>query len=323
MSKPVLDVQDLHVSYGDTPVLMGASMQVSPGEVVGLVGESGSGKSTFVQGALRLLGRPAVITGGEVTLDGTDVLGLDGAALRQLWWDRVSLVPQNALNALNPMLTIGAHFDDTLRAHGVMDPAERARRARAGLALVDLSLDTLTAHPHMLSGGMRQRVAIALALLLDPKLVVFDEPTTALDVVVERDIIDRIRSLQSDRGFAAVFITHDVSLLLTFAHRIAVLYAGQIVEVAPASELGGPASHPYTVGLLGALPPGLDEDREAVPIPGVPPSPDDRGTGCRFAPRCALADETCSVAPVLESVGANHRVACHRAQPGALLREEP
>ncbi|HCH65605.1 MAG TPA: ABC transporter ATP-binding protein [Deltaproteobacteria bacterium] len=260
MSGPVLDVRSLQVSYGTTPALKGVSLHVAPGEVVGLVGESGSGKSTLVQGALRLLGRPAVVTGGEVLLDGVDVLGLDGAGLRDVWWERVSLVPQNALNALNPMLTIGAHFDDTLAAHGVTDPQERRRRAEEGMALVELAPETLESHPHMLSGGMRQRVGIALALVLDPKLVIFDEPTTALDVVVERDILDRIQELQRERGFAALFITHDISLLLTFADRVAVMWKGELVETSPAAALGGPNSHPYTKALLAALPPAPGAD---------------------------------------------------------------
>jgi len=312
MSRPVLDVQELCVSYGAQPVLLGASLQVAPGEVMGLVGESGSGKTTLVQGALRMLGHPAVITGGSVTVAGQDVLALDAPGLRSLWWRSVSLVPQNALNALNPMLTVGAHFADTLLAHGVVDAGERRERARAGMALVDLSPETLAAHPHMLSGGMRQRVAIALALLLNPSLVVFDEPTTALDVVVERDILDRIKALQKERGFAALFITHDLSLLRTFADRVAVMYAGEVVEVAPVGAMGGPCSHPYTRGLVAALPPALGEDREASSIPGAPPMAGKRAPGCGFAPRCAEAEPACRAPQPLEVVAPDHRVACHR-----------
>ena len=312
MNDVVLHIQDLRVAYGSTAVLHGASLRVSAGEVLGLVGESGSGKSTLVQGALRMLGRPAVITGGDVILDGQSLFELDAAGLRRIWWNTVSLVPQNALNALNPMLTIGAHVDDTLLAHGITDAADRRRRAIDAMALVDLLPDTLTAHPHMLSGGMRQRVAIALALLLEPRLVVFDEPTTALDVVVERDILDRIRALQAERGFAAVFITHDISLLLTFADRIAVLYAGRVVEVAPARALGGPSSHPYTVGLLGALPPKLGEDRTAVPIAGVAPRAGQTTPGCAFAPRCTHASPKCEEPQALRALTDHHHVACHR-----------
>ena len=314
MSRPILDVQELRVSYGRQPVLLGASLQVAQGEVMGLVGESGSGKTTLVQGALRMLGHPAVITGGSVTVAGEDVLSLDASGLRSLWWRSVSLVPQNALNALNPMLTVGDHFSDTLLAHGVVDAGERKARAQAGMALVDLAPETLGAHPHMLSGGMRQRVAIALALLLNPSLVVFDEPTTALDVVVERDILDRIKALQRERGFAALFITHDLSLLRTFADRVAVMYAGEVVEVAPVSAMGGPRSHPYTRGLVAALPPALGEDREAIPIPGAPPMAGQRPSGCGFAPRCAEAEPACQSPQQLAGVGPGHRVACRRVR---------
>lgn len=316
MSTPILELVDFSVAYGPVQVLESASLRVLPGEVVGLVGESGSGKSTLVLGALRLLPAPAEITGGEVTLAGHDVLSMDPSRLRMLWWEDVALVPQNALNALNPVLSIGAHFDDTLAAHGMSGAAERRRRAEAGMALVDLDLATLDAWPHMLSGGMRQRVAIALALVLQPRLVVFDEPTTALDVVVERDILDRIRALQRERGFASLFITHDVSLLKTLADRVAVLYAGRLVEVGPVAQLGGPASHPYTQRLLAAIPPALGEDREARPIPGAPPQAGKRPRGCAFAPRCLERGPGCAVVPELRSLGPGHEVACHRRLPG-------
>ncbi len=316
MSAPILDIRDLRVAFGTTDILHGVSLQVTRGEIVGLVGESGSGKTTLVQGALRLLGPPGVITGGDVSLAGHDVLAAPPDTLRKLWWSTVSLVPQQALNALNPMLTIGAHFDDTLAAHGIPSASERRRRARESMALVDLAPETLDAHPHMLSGGMRQRVAIALALVLDPKLVVFDEPTTALDVVVEREILDRIRALQAARGFAAVFITHDLSLLATIADRIAVLYAGTLVEVAPAAALGGPQSHPYTRGLLHARPPNIGEERAAVPIPGAPPRPGTRTAGCVFAPRCPVRQAVCSDATPPTQTRANHQVACIHAFVG-------
>ena len=314
---PVLDIVDLRVAYGDTEVLSGASVSVRRGELLGLVGESGSGKSTLVQGALRLLPFPAQILGGRVLLDGVDLLGLSHAELRRVWWNKVALVPQNALSALNPMLTLREHFDETLRAHGITDPAERRRRADAGMRRVELAPDRLNAHPHMLSGGMRQRVAIALAMVLEPDVIVFDEPTTALDVVVERQILDQITALQAQQGFGAIFITHDLTLLQSIADRIAVLYAGQVMENAPVAELGGPKSHPYTRGLLGALPPRLDEDREAVAIPGAPPRVGSVPTGCPFAPRCGEVLDSCQTRPRLTEVAPQHLVACKKAEPGA------
>jgi peptide/nickel transport system ATP-binding protein len=316
MSAPVLEIEGLGVAYGSVEAVKDVSLTLAPGEVVGLVGESGSGKSTLIQGLLRTLPPPAVITAGQVRLKGQDVLAMDGPALRALRWRDVALVPQNALNALNPMLTVGDHFEDTLRAHGVRDTAELRRRAVEGMARVDMAPEQLRAYPHMLSGGMRQRVAIALALVLDPALVIFDEPTTALDVVVERDILDRVRALQAERGFAALFITHDVSLLLTFAHRIAVMYSGRLVELGPSAEIGRGGRHPYTQGLIGAMPPVLGEDRVARPIPGAPPRAGEALPGCRFAPRCSHVTAACTAAePALQTVGAGHTVACHAVTP--------
>lgn len=313
----VLDIVDLKVAYGDTQVLSGASLSLEAGELLGLVGESGSGKSTLVQGALRLLPFPAQILGGRVLLDGVDLLALSHAELRRTWWDKVALVPQNALSALNPMLTLRAHFNETLRAHGITDSQECRRRAEDGMRLVELSPERLNAHPHMLSGGMRQRVAIALAMVLKPEVIVFDEPTTALDVVVERQILDQIAALRASEGFGAIFITHDLRLLQSIADRIAVLYAGQVVEDAPAGELGGPQSHPYTRGLLAALPPRLDENREAVPIPGAPPRVGSVPYGCAFSPRCAEAIDACTARPPLTLVAPSHHVACVHATPSA------
>ncbi len=308
---PVLKVTDLSVSYGPVEALHGVSLEVMPGEVVGLVGESGSGKSTLIHALLRTLPPPAVITGGDVILAGQPVLDLDASALRALRWSEVALVPQNALNALNPLLTIQGHFADTLAAHGVGDRAEQRRRAEAGMALVDLAPEHLRAWPHMLSGGMRQRVAIALALVLDPALVIFDEPTTALDVVVEREILDRVQALQQKRGFAALFITHDVSLLLSIADRIGVMYAGRMVEVGPVEAIGRGGRHPYTQGLMGALPPRLGEDRVARSIPGSPPRAGQAMSGCRFAPRCSRAVSACTAAePALQPMGPGHSLAC-------------
>jgi peptide/nickel transport system ATP-binding protein len=228
-------------------------------------------------------------------------------------WSEVSLVPQSALSAMNPVLTVGEHVVDTLLAHS--GPARAQARARGAelLERVGIAPVHLDSYPHQLSGGMRQRVALALALALDPALIVMDEPTTALDVVVEREILAQILELQAARRFAMIFITHDVSLLLELATRVAVMYAGRLVEVGPVEAYRAGARHPYTRGLLGAIAPAIDEDREPVSIPGSPPSAARPPPGCPFHPRCALAVPACAVdEPALRAVGAGHEVACPR-----------
>lgn len=320
---PLLRVRDLCVAYGHparggVEAVHGLSFDLEPGEIVGLVGESGSGKSTALMAMLRVLPPPGLITGGRVLHRGRDVLAMSEEELRAWRWSEVSLVPQSALNALNPMLTVGQHFGDTLRAHGVGDRAERGRRATELLRLVDIDPTHLDSHPHTLSGGMRQRVALALALALDPGLVVLDEPTTALDVVVEREILQRVVHLQRERGFAVLFITHDLSLLLELADRVGVLYSGRLAELAPVEVLRQGGRHPYTQGLLAAMPQAFS-DRQPVSIPGAPPRLGDPPPGCRFHPRCPHAEARCKqeeprTRPLDRGQGTAHLVACHLAE---------
>lgn len=298
----LLDVQGLCVDYGAVRAVDGVSFSVRRGEILGLVGESGSGKTTVINGMLRLLGPPAAVTGGQVLLQGQDLLGLDEEALRATRWNQVAVVPQSALSALNPVLSIGAHFRDT---PGASAGAERA------MGQVGLDVAHLDSYPHELSGGMRQRVALALALATTPPLIVMDEPTTALDVVVERDILRTVLELQAEMGFGVLFITHDLALLLSFATHIGVLYAGKLVEIGPVAQFVDGGRHPYTRGLLASIPPGVGEDREPTSIPGHPPRIDALPTGCRFNPRCALATDRCRAEePVLRALSADHSSAC-------------
>ena len=315
MAEPLLQVRDLDVWYGRPPsgvrAVQGLSLDLHEGEIVGLVGESGSGKSTALMALLRVLAPPGVITAGSVRFGGREVLAMSEAELRAWRWRDVSLVPQSALNALNPVLTIGQHVADTLRAHGTTDRAEVGRRGRELLALVDIDPVHLDAYPHTLSGGMRQRVAVALALALEPRLVIMDEPTTALDVVVEREILQRIVDLQRQRGFAVLFITHDLSLLLEVAGRVGVLYSGVLSELAPVEALRAGGRHPYTRGLLDAMPTAFG-DREPISIPGAPPRLDDPPLGCRFHPRCPAATERCAAErPASRRLSPGHTLACH------------
>ncbi len=324
----VLSVRDLEVRYrgpdGDVCAVDGVSFDVRPGEVLGLAGESGSGKSTLAHAALRLLRPPAVITRGEVWIDGEDVLALGPGGLARLRWRTASIVLQNALDALNPVLTVHEQLADTLRAHAPFPNARAARlRAEELLALVGLGEDTLDRWPHQLSGGQRQRVNIALALALRPKLVVMDEPTTALDVVVQRELLQRVLQLRDALGFAVLFITHDLPLLFDLADRVGVLYAGRLAELGPAAAMRENPAHPYTRGLLRAMPPLTGPRRPLAGIPGAPPDPAHPLPGCRFAPRCAVAAARCRTeVPFAHAVGPGWRAACHAA-PGLPATRSP
>ncbi|HYG68781.1 MAG TPA: ABC transporter ATP-binding protein, partial [Anaeromyxobacteraceae bacterium] len=253
-AEPLLSIRDLCVDYvtpaGPVRAVDRVSLDLGHGEVLGIAGESGCGKSTLAQALLRILPPPAVIAGGEVRFEGRDLLRLSESELRAVRWRRIAMVFQSAMDALNPVLTVGEQLVDTLRSHRASPAREARERAVALLELVGIPPDRLRSFPHQLSGGMRQRVGIALALALDPALVILDEPTTALDVIVERDILHRILELRRRLGFSVLFITHDLARMLEVSDRVAVFYAARLVEVAPASVLRSDARHPYTRGLL-------------------------------------------------------------------------
>jgi peptide/nickel transport system ATP-binding protein len=317
MAEPILSIRDLCVDYvseeGPVRALDGVSLDLEAGEVVGVAGESGCGKSTLAQAILRILPPPAVISGGQVVFEGRDVLAMAEPELRRLRWERISMVFQSAMDALNPVLTVGDQIADTLRAHRVATSSSDARGRAAGLLeMVGLHPDLLGSYPHQLSGGMRQRVGIAIALALHPSLVILDEPTTALDVIVEREILEEIQGLQRRIGFAVMFITHDLTRMLQFSNRVAIFYAARLVEVAPAAEIRRQARHPYTQGLLRAFPSVHGGEVELSSIPGSPPSLRDPPRGCRFHPRCDRAIDVCrELEPVLIRLGPRHAAACH------------
>jgi peptide/nickel transport system ATP-binding protein len=288
------------------------SFALAPGEVFGLAGESGSGKSTIAQALLRVLGPPAVITGGEVRFRGRDILTMDDRELEQFRWRDVSMVFQSAMNALNPVMKIGDQIVDAIQAHESVSRREAMERAAELLRTVGIDPRRLNAYPHELSGGMRQRAVIAIALSLDPPLMIMDEPTTALDVVVQQEILEQIVDLKERLGFSILFITHDLSLLVEFSTRIAIMYAGEIVELAPARDLFDDPLHPYTQGLMSSFPSLTGEKRRLTGIPGSPPDMLRPPTGCRFHPRCALAKPMhAQVVPRLREVKPGHFVACH------------
>jgi peptide/nickel transport system ATP-binding protein len=321
MTEPVLSIRDLCVDYvtdrGPVRAIDHVSLDVQPGEILGIAGESGSGKSTLAQALLRILPPPAVISAGSVRFEDRDLLALDEAELREVRWQRLSMVFQSAMDALNPVITVGEQIADTILAHcpGGAEAA-RAARNRAGdlLEMVGIPRDRLGSYAHQLSGGMRQRVNIALALALEPALVILDEPTTALDVIVERGILEEIRGLRDRHGFSVVFITHDFARMLQFSDRIALFYAARLAEVAPAAALRLTPRHPYTQGLLRAFPSVRGDSVELSSIPGAPPSLENPPPGCRFHPRCPLAVDRCRTEePVLRTLGPSHQVACHLA----------
>ena len=323
MTEPVLEIRHLDVDYGwgdgAAHAVRDVNLTLHRGEVLGLAGESGSGKSTLAYGMTRLLSPPGIVAGGEVIYypregESYDVLRLSDADLRAFRWDQVALVFQGAMNSLNPVYRISAQLLDAMDAHrpGQSRTAKLAR-VRELLRLVGIPGDRMDSYPHQLSGGMKQRVMIAMALALEPRVVIMDEPTTALDVVMQRQILKTLVELRERLGFSVLFITHDLSLLVEFSDRIAIMYGGRIVEQAPAATLYRDPLHPYSSGLLSSFPALRGPRRELAGIPGSPPHLGAMPTGCSFHPRCPRAFAPCpEELPVLGSPPGVHdrSVAC-------------
>ena len=317
-SAPILEVRDLRVEYatqtGSVRAVDGVDLDVNQGEFIGVVGESGCGKSTMLFGIARLLSPPAEITGGTVMFHGENLVTMTESKLNTLRWRDYSVVMQSAMNALNPVTSIGAQFSDAMEAHAKYSRDKMHERSVEVLKLVGIDPIHLKSYPHQLSGGMRQRAMIAMALLFTPDLVIMDEPTSALDVVAQRSLMVQIKELQRQLGFAVIFVTHDMSLVSHFSDHLLVMYAGQVVEAGPTRTVFDTPEHPYTRGLLDAFP-SIRGPR--VALTGIPGSPPDLGNpppGCRFQPRCPYRFEPCpTVQPELYHVG--------RAQARCLLHD--
>ena len=313
---PLLRIEDLKVDYlstrGPVRAVDGVSFALKPGEVLGLAGESGSGKSTIAQAILRILQPPAVITGGSVKFGDREILDMNDEELSQFRWRDVSMVFQSAMNALNPVMTVGEQIMDAIQTHEGVSSKIARTRAEELLVVVGIEANRIDSYPHQLSGGMRQRAVIAIALALHPPLMIMDEPTTALDVVVQKEIMFQITELREQLSFSILFITHDLSLLVEISDRIAIMYAGQIVELAPARQLFEKPLHPYTRGLMSSFPSLTGERIKLMGIPGSPPDLAAPPTGCRFHPRCPNRMPICdSIIPRLAEVEPEHWVACH------------
>jgi len=326
----VLSVQDLEVTYstkgGDVPAVRGVTFDIGKGEVLGLAGESGCGKSTIAGAILRLHSSQTKI-GGAITLDGEDVLALSPGKLRATRWTGASIVFQGALHTLNPVQKVGDQIVEAITVHHMAADKEAYVRAGALLEQVGLPPRRIDDYPHELSGGQKQRVMIAMALACSPSLIIADEPTTALDVMVQAQVLTLLRSLQHDLGLAMLFITHDLSVLVEVSDRLAIMYAGKIVEEGAATEVFHTPVHPYTKALAAAFPQIGDARFRRHPsgLGGDPPDPQHIPSGCPFHPRCAERTDVCpEIDPQLWEAGAGRRAACvHAAGAPAFEASRP
>jgi peptide/nickel transport system ATP-binding protein len=319
--KSLLEVKSLRTSFftdaGEVRAVDGVSFSVAPGKLMGLVGESGSGKTASVLSIMRLLPESARIVGGEVIFEDQDLLKLSEPEMRHVRGARIAMIFQEPMTSLNPVFTIGSQIGEAVRLHQHTTRAETRNRTIEALRMVGIADPErrIDDYPHQLSGGMRQRVMIAMALSCNPRLLIADEPTTALDVTIQAQILDLIRELQVRLGLAVILVTHDLGIVAEYADDVTILYAARVMEQAPTAELFRNPLNPYTRGLLESIP-GIDGTRHhrLQAIPGSIPNSLNPPAGCRFHPRCPRAIPQCSAAePPLENKGPNHYVACIRA----------
>ncbi|MFC0201944.1 ABC transporter ATP-binding protein [Paracoccus rhizosphaerae] len=324
----LLDVRDLQTHFltrdGVAKAVDGVSFSLDKGQILGLVGESGSGKSVTGFSILGLVDPPGRVTGGQIVFDGDDLVAGGEPMLRHLRGKRIAMIFQDPMMTLNPVLRIDTQMVETVRAHEKVSRAEALRRSREALVQVGISSpdERLQSYPHQFSGGMRQRVAIAIALLHKPDLIIADEPTTALDVTIQAQILSEVQELCVKSGTALIWITHDLAVVSSLADRLAVMYAGRIIEEGPTAEVIANPRHPYTRGLIDSVPQGKRHGAMLTQIKGMTPSLLNLPQGCKFAPRCPRADDACLVEPSLAPAGADRSVRCvhpHDEPPGKVL----
>lgn len=314
---PVLDVTNLQVSYytegGRVRALDGVHLRLMPGEKLGLVGESGSGKSTMALAMMRMIKPPGRIEAGSVVVDGTDLVKLSEEEMREARLSKISYIPQGAMNSLNPVIKIGDQMLDAMKAHkNNMTPEQLKARVESALVSVDLKPSVAKMYAHELSGGMKQRVCIAIGILLRPKLIIADEPTSALDVVTQRQVMETLNKVQKDLGAAIILIGHDMGLMAQFVDKVAVMYTGRFMELSTVRDMFTTPKHPYAKALIHSLP-NLNERGVFNGIPGLAPALLRLPPGCSFHPRCPLADGECKqVVPKYEEKSPNRLVACHK-----------
>ncbi|WP_372620279.1 ABC transporter ATP-binding protein [Falsiroseomonas sp.] len=323
--EPLLDIRDLTVSYrtpqGPVRAVDAASFAVPRGEVVGLVGESGCGKTTVARAVMGVVPRSAEILGGPVLFEGRDLIRLSERERRALRWREMAFIPQTAMSALDPVYRVGRQIEEVLVERGGRSRTVARARAAELFGLVGIDARRLDDYPHQFSGGMKQRASIAIALALEPKLVLADEPVTALDVIVQRQVLDVLKALQARMHLSVVLVTHDISVVAYACDRVVVMYAGRVVETGRVAEVLERPRHPYTMGLTNAFPDLESAAGELVPIEGSPPSLLDPPRGCRFAPRCPFAQPRCTASePPLLTDGEDHAAACWRAEEAPALR---
>ena len=323
----LLSLDGIRIEYaargGAVKAVDRGSFDVPQGRVVGLVGESGCGKTTLARSITGVMPRTASITAGRMLFEGLDLVRATPAEWRDIRWRRIAFVPQSAMNALNPVHRVGDQIAEVLAVRGGLPAARIPPRIAELFDMVGLDAARQRDYPHQFSGGMRQRVAIAVALALDPALLIADEPVTALDVIVQRQVLDTLRELQARLSLSVILVTHDISVVAYVCDRVVVMYAGQVVEAGPVAEVLERPVHPYTMGLTNAFPDLARAADTLVPIGGYPPDLRDPPRGCRFAARCPFALAACREAdPPLVPVGPDRLAACLRAGEAATLREE-
>ena len=324
----LLSVANLSVGYSTSQGVVNAvsdgSFDVRRNEVFGIAGESGCGKSTLIRALLRLLSNNGVSTATSITYEGEDVNSFSDDKFRDaILWKRISLVPQRAMNSLNPVYRVGDQVIEAIRAHRSVSRSEARERVEFLFDVVGLQPELMRSYPHEFSGGMRQRAMIAMSLALDPGLIIMDEPTTGLDVLVQEQILRRVREIRAEVSSSIILITHDIAVIAEMSDRISIMYGGKIVESATAIDLFESPFHPYTLGLKNAFPSISVMDNELISIPGTPPALIGEESGCLFEPRCPFSDATCAqILPQSHSVGEMHQVSCHRHTDVTELREK-